>query len=154
LGEKKTGKSPVDRAKLGTKRSLITDRNGIPISCPVAGANKNDFKILKESLEQIFKAKNTKDKSMCLDKGYDYSEVRILLKKFKFIPHIRTRGEEKLAKIQKKGKAKRWVVERTHSWMNRFRGMLIKWCKKAENYQSQVYLVCAYITMCRGGLLG
>jgi transposase len=152
--EKKTGRSPVDRGKIGTKRSLVTDRNGIPISCPVAGANKNDFKILEESLEHIFKTKDAKNQSMCLDKGYDYSEVRIILKKFNFIPHIHTRGEEKIIKRTEGKSPKRWPVERTHSWMNRFRGMLIRWCKKAENYQSQVYLVCAYITMCQCGLLG
>lgn len=91
---------------------------------------------------------------MCLDKGYDFEEVRVLLKALGWIPHMRTRGEERLEKKEQRGTAKRWVVERTHSWMNRFCGMLIRWCKKVENYKAQVYIVCTYITAVRCGLLG
>ena len=71
---------------------------------------------------------------MCLDKGYDYDEVRALLTEFGFTAHIRTRGEEAQALKQETGfKARRWVVERTHSWMNRFRRVLIRWDKKVRN---------------------
>ena len=72
---------------------------------------------------------------MCLDKGYDYDEVRELLTEFGFTAHIRARGEEAKALKQEAGfKARRWVVERTHSWMNRFRRVLIRWDKKVRNY--------------------
>lgn len=151
---KKIGKNPTDRAKIGTKRSLTTDKNGIPLSCSVAGANKNDFKILRETLGPLGVKKPDTPRRMCLDRGYDYEEVRSLLKELGWEPHIRTRGEERREKKEKKHSPKRWVVERTHSWMNRFRGMLIRWCKKAQNYQAQVYLVCTYITAARGDLLG
>jgi transposase len=110
--------------------------------------------MLRETLMSFGIVVPRDERSMCLDKGYDYAIVRTLLKRFGWVSHIRTRGEEKLAKKQKKGSPKRWVVERTHSWMNRFRGMLIRWCKKAENYQAQIYLVCAYITAGQCGLLG
>ena len=69
--------------------------------------------------------------SMCLDRGYDYEEVRKLLKKKKWISHIRTRREE-IEEKKKRQSPKRWVVERTHSWMNRFRDILIRWCKIAQ----------------------
>lgn len=84
---------------------------------------------------------------MCMDKGYDYDEVRELLREFGYTAHIRARGEE--AKKLKKGaikKARRWVVERTHSWLNRFRGILIRWPKKAENYLALLYFACGIIT--------
>lgn len=132
---------------------MITDRKGIPLSCIVAGANKNDFKILKETLGALPQVPQDEEKNMCLDKGYDYDEIRVLLKRKKWVPHIRARGEEILEK-KKRCKPKRWVVERTHSWMNRFRDILIRWCKKAENFQSQIYLACSYIVLCRCGLLG
>lgn len=109
--------------------------------------------MLRETLEPLGRT-SEHQRSMCLDKGYDYAEVRALLTKLGWIPHIRTRGEEQQEKKAKKGTPKRWVVERTHSWMNRFRGMLIRWCKKAQNYQAQIYLVCTYITAARCGLLG
>ena len=82
-----------------------------------------------------------------MDKGYDYNEVREMLDEFGYIAHIKARGEE--AKELKKSilkKARRWVVERTHSWMNRFRGILIRWSKKAENYLAMLHLACGIIT--------
>ena len=51
-------------------------------------------------------------------------------------------------------KARRWVVERTHSWMNRFRRILTRWEKKVENYLGLLHLVCAIITYRCAGLFG
>jgi len=91
---------------------------------------------------------------LCLDKGYDYAEVRALLDEFGFTAHIRARGEEAKALKQEAGfKARRWVVERTHSWMNRFRRLLIRWDKKVCNYLGFLHLACAYITYRQAGLL-
>jgi putative transposase len=92
---------------------------------------------------------------MCLDKGYDYPEVRCLLREFLFTAHIRCRGEE--AKAIKKAagfKARRWVVERTHSWMNRFRRILVRWEKRADTYIAMLHFACAIITWKACGLLG
>lgn len=84
---------------------------------------------------------------MCLDKGYDYDEVRALLQEFGFTAHIRSRGEEAEAIKNEAGyRARRWVAERTHSWMNRFRAILIRWEKKAANYIGFLHLACAFIT--------
>lgn len=110
--------------------------------------------MLRETLEPLGAATPHTKRSMCLDRGYDYAEVRALLNELGWVPHIRTRGEEKTEKKKKRQTPKRWVVERTHSWMNRFRGMLIRWCKKAKNYYAQVYFVCSYITAAQCGLLG
>ena len=67
---------------------------------------------------------------MCLDKGYDFAEVRRTLDEFGFTAHIRSRGEEAKAIKREAGfKARRWVVERTHSWLNRFRRILVRWDK-------------------------
>ena len=64
---------------------------------------------------------------MCLDKGYDFDEVRTL-DEFGFTAHIRSRGEEAKAIKREAGfKARRWVVERSHSWLNRFRRILVRW---------------------------
>ena len=91
---------------------------------------------------------------LCLDKGYDYDEVRNLLDEFGFTAHIRARGEEAKALKEAAGfKARRWVVERTHSWMNRFRRVLIRWDKKVCNYLGFLHLACAYITYQQAGLL-
>lgn len=92
---------------------------------------------------------------MCMDKGYDYDQVRDLLAEFGFTAHIRGRGEEAKAIKHEVGyKARRWVVERTHSWMNRFRRVLIRWDKKVCNYLGFLHLACAYITYAQSSLLG
>jgi transposase len=62
-------------------------------------------------------------------------------------PHIRSRGEEKRALPRQAGfRAHRWVVERTHSWLNRFRGLLIRWSKKPQNHRALLQLACGLIT--------
>jgi len=92
---------------------------------------------------------------MCLDKRYDYDNVRDLVKEFGYTAHIRARGEGTQAIKREAGfKARRWVVERSHSWMNRFRRILTRWEKKAANYLAMLHLVCAAITYRCAGLLG
>lgn len=84
---------------------------------------------------------------ICLDKGYDYPEVYELVDEYRLTPHIRSRGEEKQKLQQEAGfRARRWVVERTHSWLNRFRGLLIRWSKKPENHRALLQLACGIIT--------
>ena len=88
-----------------------------------------------------------KKQGMCLDKGYDSGEVRDLVKAFGYTADILSRGEVAQAIKDEAGfKAGRWVVERTHSWMNRFRRILIRWEKKPENFLSLLHFVCAVIT--------
>jgi hypothetical protein len=92
---------------------------------------------------------------LCLDKGYDYPIVRILGDFFRLQLHLRTRGEEKrMKKRSRKHKARRWVVERSHSWMNRFRALLIRWAKKEANYMAQLHIALALIVASKTGLCG
>lgn len=125
----------------------------------VAGANVNDFKLTRETLESIPvkrpRPTRAKPQGLCLDKGYDYDEVRELATEFRYTLHLRTRGEEAQAlKRSARFKARRWVVERTHSWMNRYRRILIRWEKKVENYLGLLHLTCALITYHALGLSG
>lgn len=82
-----------------------------------------------------------------MDKGYDYNEVRELVEEFGFTAHIRARGEEaKALKKSARFKARRWVVERTHSWMNRFRRILVRWEKRADTYLAMLHFTLGIIT--------
>jgi putative transposase len=123
----------------------------MPIGLVVDGANRNDFKLARATLASIPIARPTPTaaapQGLCLDKGYDFQEVRDLLAEFGYTAHIRVRGEEAQAIKRAAGyQARRWVVERTHSWMNRFRRILIRWEKQPENYLGLLHLVCAFIT--------
>ena len=117
----------------------------------IDGANRNDFKMVRETIQSVpvRRPGPTPDapQNMCMDKGYDYDEVRDLLREFLFTAHIRARGEEaKMLRKRAGFKARRWVVERTHSWMNRFRRILIRWEKKPENYLAMLHLALGIIT--------
>ena len=127
------------------------EADGLPLGVVVDGANRHDVKLTEATIKSIVvkRPKPTREKpqGLCLDKGYDSDEVRGLLAEFGFTAHIRSRGEEAQAIKRKAGyKARRWVVERTHSWMNRFRRILIRWEKKAANYIAFLHLAYAIIT--------
>ena len=130
----------------------------MPIGLAVDGAHRHDFKMARETIERLAVERPDPTpeapQGIGLDKGYDDDEVRDLLAAFGFTAHIRARGEEALALKQEAGfKARRWVVERTHSWMNRFRRVLIRWDKKVRHYLGFLHLACAYITYRQAGLL-
>jgi transposase len=90
---------------------------------------------------------------VCLDKAYDITWVYRLLTDAGFTPHVRALREDVLAR-RRGTRARRWVVERTHSWMNRFRALLVRWDKQTANYEGSLHLACAYISFAQAGLLG
>ena len=159
LGGEKTGPNPTDRGKSGVKRSVLTEGHGVPIAMVIEGANRHDMKLLRPTIESIIierpEPTEKRPQGMCLDKGYDYQEVREVLHEFGFTAHIRTRGEEAKALKREAGfKARRWVVERAHSWMNRFRRLLIRWDKKPVNYLAFLHFACGLIAFRAAGLFG
>lgn len=86
----------------------------------VDGANRHDMKLAGPTLESIVIARpeptEEDPQHMCMDKAYDFPEVRELLEEDGYTAHIRSRGEESLCKKKIPGyRARRWVVERTHS---------------------------------------
>jgi putative transposase len=98
LGGEKTGPNPTDRAKSGTKRSLLTEGAGVPLGVAVAGANRPDFKLARETLESLPvvwpEPTPEEPQGLSVDKGYDYEEVRELAEESLYTLHLRTRGEE------------------------------------------------------------
>ena len=130
----------------------------------VDGANRHDRKLVRATLDSLPVERPApcpeRPQGLCLDEGYDYGEVRQTLHEFGFTAHIRSRGEEaqaiKAQAIKKEAgfKARRWVVERTHSWMNRFRRILVRWDKSPGNHIAFLHFACALIAFRAAGLLG
>ena len=151
-GGKKTGANPTDRGKLGVKRSLLIEGHGVPLGLVVDGANRHDCKLLEATLQNLPVPRPTPTpehpQHVCLDKGYDYDFVRKLLILAAFLGHIRPLGEE-TSQIVKDPRQppRRWKVERTGSWFNRFQGVLIRWCKKPENYLAFCHFVGGVIAL-------
>jgi len=131
----------------------------VPIGLAVEGANRHDMKLVRATIESMVVRRpeptEEQPQGMCLDKGYDYEEVRETLREFGFTAHVRSRGEEAKSIGEEAGKrARRWVVERTHSWMNRFRRILVRWDKKPEHYLAFLHFACALIAFRAAGLFG
>ncbi len=117
------------------------------------------MKLVRATIESLValrpEATEQEPHGMCLDKGYDYDAVREVLEDFGFTAHIKARGEEaKELKAEAGKRARRWVVERSHSWMNRFRRILVRWDKKPENYLAFLHFACALISFRAAGLFG
>jgi putative transposase len=129
------------------------------VGLAVDGANRPDGKMVAETLDSIPierpEATSEDPQGLCVDKAYVGDEVADLAHEFHFTLHIPAKGQEtQQVKRQAHAQARRWVVERTHSWMNRFRGILIRWSKKPENYIAMLHLTFAFIIYGRMGLSG
>ncbi|GAB2473832.1 hypothetical protein GCM10027187_47720 [Streptosporangium sandarakinum] len=116
-GEESAGRSPVDRGKQGLKRSVATEATGVPLGIVSAGANRHDspllvptLKVAKEQVGELPDRVNVN-----LDRGYDSDKTRSALGESGFTGEIARKGIP--APIQA---GKRWVVERSHAWMNGF----------------------------------
>jgi putative transposase len=105
LGGDEVGPNPTDRAKNGTKKSILTDRRGGPLGIVVAGANVVDAKLLDKTIAAIVVDRPTptkkKPQHLCLDKGYDNPSGKVAVEKHHYTGHIRRIGEEKLSKGKK-----------------------------------------------------
>jgi transposase len=113
-GGEAAGRSPVDRGKQGLKRSVVTDGAGIPLHVVSAGANRHDSPLLAPTLAGLDKLDRLpEDVTVHLDRGYDGNPTRALLDALGFDGAIARKGVP--APLQA---GSRWVVERTHQWMN------------------------------------
>jgi putative transposase len=156
---KNTGKNPTDRGKLGTKRSILTDCRGVALGVEVSGANTHDVKLLQATFDSVPVARPQptaiRRQHVYLDKGYHSQDVQRFLKRRHYQPHVKSRGQEQQQrKKNPRFKARRWVVERTHSWINRFRRLLIRWEKKSENYLAMLHFSFAWSTLRVASVLG
>ncbi len=164
-----TGNNPTDRSKLGTKRHILTDKKGIPISVVISSASTHDIKLVTDVIDnRVIKRQLPSNKPkpgtrrrrlqhLCLDKAYNSEQEEQELIKRGYVLHIpqkRKRNEKEEEEVKgitqrcsnrKKYSAKRWVIERTNSWHNRFRKLFTRYEKKAENYLGLVQLSCCII---------
>ena len=124
----------------------MTEGRGVPIGLTISGANVHDKWKALPTLDdaKVHTPGHQRPKNVCLDKGYDYRDVERGVKRRRIKIHLRRRGESRLLGCPK-GKPRRWVVERTNSWHNQFRGLLIRWERKGDNYLAQCHLGSALI---------
>lgn len=128
---------------------MLTDGNGIPLSLVVAGANRHDSKLLAATLDSIVVERPAPDaikQHLCADAGYKGKPCLKAAGDRGYKPHIRPRREEAMeTKTVPGAKARRWVVERTHSWLNRWRKLLVSFEKTEASYTGLLSLAAALI---------
>lgn len=120
-------RAPSDRP--GEARHQDQTRGGRPrgpLALVLAGANRNDHLLLPYKLEQLTPPTDLGEPGgLCLDKGYDFDLVRAKAGKRGYQLHLRQRGEHR-PEATTSWRPRRWVVERTFSWLHRFRLLLIR----------------------------
>jgi IS5 family transposase len=125
----------------------VVDRDGIPLSVIHSGANVHDSKVLEEAVDAIEPIKRPRGrprkrpKKLHADKGYDFPRCRRDLRKRGIIPRIARRGIESSEKLGRY----RWAVERTLSWLNRFRRLKVRYERRDDIHQAFLNLRCALI---------
>lgn len=118
------------------------------MSIVVDGANRHDAKLLEPTLDQIVvpRPDPSFEQHLCADAGYTGAAIEKALQARGYIAHVKQRKEEAQAKRQEPGfKARRWVVERTHSWINRSRKLLVSFEKTEASYRALLSLAAALI---------
>ena len=160
-----TGSNPTDRSKLGTKRHILTDTKGIPLSVVISSASTHDIKLVTDVVDNaVVKRpvsscntqvgqKRRQQQHLCLDKAYNSKTIEQEIISRGYVPHIRYKRKRGDAKTETQKMPNRkirhtrrgWVVERTNSWHNRFRKLFTRYEKKVENYLGLVQFTCCII---------
>ena len=137
---------------------MLVDENGVPLSLIVTGANRHDVTQLEPVLKNIVvdrpKSSAESPQNLCADKGYFGEPARLIIVREGYIPHVKSRGVEHQELVSIPGyKARRWVVEACHSWLNRFRKIIIRYEKTDASYIALLHLACAIITWRKIGVI-
>jgi putative transposase len=132
------------------KRSLLVEADGGPRAAVVAGANVPDDRLLEETINAIVLERPESEpdwpQHLALDAGYDTPTGWEVCIDHDYFSHIAPRRpQDRPPPTDPPHPARRWVVERTHSWLVSWRGILVCWEKKVENYLGVIELACALL---------
>lgn len=142
-----TGPNPTDRGKLGSKIHLVTDRNGLPVSLGVSGANMHDSLGLAPLVRGIPPIRSRRGPrrrrpaKLHADKGYDYDYLRRWLRERGTTHGIARKGVEPSQRLGRH----RWVVERMVSWLTGCRRLHRRYERKTEHILAFVGIAAAFI---------
>ena len=134
---------------------MLMDGRGVPLSLVVTGANRHDVTQLELVLEEIvIECPEDIEQHLCADKAYNGKPALQRIVSKGYIPHVQTRGQEvEQKKTNPDWKARRWVVEVTHSWFNRFRKILVRYEKRADTYVALLQMAAAIIAYRKAGII-
>lgn len=143
------GPNPTDRAKSGSKKSLLVDGQGGPLGLVLEAANVNDHLLLEQTIEALVVERPEPSaqapQNLCLDGGYSNAPSRAVVAAQGYQGHIRPGGVEEPTVKPKKHRPRRWVVERTFAWLSKCRGLVIRYEVSGENYLALLQFACALL---------
>jgi len=150
LGGGETGPDPTNRGKLGTKRHVVDDRRGAPLGAVLSAANRTDMKLADATLDSLVVPRpqptRRRPQHLCRDKGFDYPATRQAAEARGYTVHTPAKGTAAPPPPPEQNhRARRWVVERTNSWHNRFRKLRVRYEKDPQNYLGLVHVACFLI---------
>jgi transposase len=146
-GGDKTGPSPVDRAKSGSKHHVLTEGHGIPLAAEVTAANVNDITELKPLVEHIPCVRDPKSgrvkhlRQLFGDRAYDSEPHRQWLRKKEIEPKLARRGTSHGSHLG----IYRWVAERVHAWLHQMRRLRTRFERRGDIHQAFLTLGSALI---------
>ena len=153
LGREGTGRNPTDRGKRGSKIHLLVDKRGAPLGVVITGANAHDKTAAVDLIVSVVIERPDKKQHLCADKAYDSADICEFVTLGGYTPHIKLnqRNSKQLEVPEPKGlaettyPARRWVIERTLSWLTKRRSIRTRWSKKSANWLALVQFACAHI---------
>lgn len=130
----------------------------MPLGVAVDGANVPDQRLVAATLDAIPverpEPSPQQPQHLCLDKGYAGRPVDREVRRRGYVPHVPRKSNEATKPQHRGGQPRRWKVERTHSWLNRARRLLVRWEKKVANYLALLHLQFAIVTLRTARVLG
>jgi len=136
---------------------LLVDERGVPLSIVVTGANRHDVTQVDPVLgTRVFSPgkDSTVFLNLCADAGYTGNPAHHTMVSKGYVPHVRSRGEEsRLKTYHPDFKSRRWVVEASHSWFNRFRKLAIRYEKTHASFLALHHLAAAIIALRKIGII-
>ncbi|MDN7751002.1 IS5 family transposase [Burkholderia gladioli] len=146
-GGQETGPNPTDRGKLGSKRHIVVDARGIPLTIMITGANRHDSMAFESTLDAIpaVRCLNSQPRKrlskLHADKGYDFARCRRYLRQRGIKARTARRGIESSERLGRH----RWIVERTHAWFAGFGKLRIRFERRLDIHAAQLILAAAAI---------
>jgi transposase len=146
-GDSRTGPSPVDRARPGSKHHLLVDAAGIPLAVTLTGGNRHDVTRLIPLLDAVPRVggrvgrPRQRPDHLIGDRGYDHDRYRRLVWQRGIKPVIARRGTEHRSGLGRY----RWVVERTFTWLHQLRRLLVRFDRRADIHDAFLRLGCCLI---------
>jgi hypothetical protein len=144
----KSGPSPVDRARPGSKHHVLTEGAGIPLSTSLTGGNRNDVTQLLPLIDKIPPVRGRRGRprqrpdDLFADRAYDHDKYRRLVRARGIRPHIARRGQPHGSGLG----VYRWVIERTIAWYHGMKRLRIRWERRDDIHEAFLALATCIIT--------